>query len=199
MPRSRFAVTRGDFHTARTLVIVATLALVIGTAARLWPTGPLIFRGQALGQGPAHAPAGLAPGVTARFTPEIEWSFHDPSTGQRLLAAIPALWLLACGLGIAWSVWQLLNAAGRGEPFTRTTLRCARWLAGLVLALAVVHPFLVMGTHFVLIVQVQAHPQVLFFFEGRDFLPVVVGLLLVVLTEVYARGLQLRDDVDGLV
>jgi hypothetical protein len=177
---------------------------VVGTLIRLWPTGPVHFRGAVTGPGPVHTDpavteAGLTAGAVARFSSELEWVLSDPTLGQRLIAAAPAVLVLAAGLGIAWSLWHLLTAAGRAEPFTRLTVRYARLLAGLVLALAVARPFVQMASQFFLIAQVSADPQVLFSVELSDFLPLLAGVLLVVLTEVYARGLALRDDTDGLV
>lgn len=199
MPRTWPTVTRWDYGFVRILLLVTTLALLVSAATRLWPSSPVHLAGTLRADGPAYTPADLSPGVSARYTPEIVWTVADPTVGQRLAAAAPSLWLLLCGLGIVWAVWKLLGATASGEPFTRDSVRYSRWLAGMFLTCAILYPFVQMTAHFALVTQFQHTPEVLMHFKGSDFLPVVAGLLLVVLTEVYARGLELRDDVDGLV
>ena len=197
--RSFLAPSRGDFLFARLLVVVVVLALTIGAVATLWPSGPLEFTASLQDPGPTSAAAGTAAGASATYAPEVVWTLAAPSVGERLLAGLPALFLLLVGLIAAWLVWQLIGAAKAGEPFTRTTVRYSRALAALVLIGAVVWPFLLMGVQFALVTRVQSEPSVLMWFSGFDFLPIVIGALLVILTEVYARGLDLRDDVEGLV
>ncbi|WP_425309125.1 DUF2975 domain-containing protein [Ammonicoccus fulvus] len=197
--RSFLAPSRGDFLFARLLVIVVALALTIGAVATLWPSGPLEFTASLQDPGPAYAAGATAPGASATYAPEVVWTLTDPSIGERLLAGLPALFLLVVGLVAAWLVWKLISAAQSGEPFTRTTVRYSRALAALVLIGAAIWPFLLMGVQFALVTRVQSEPSVLMWFTGFDFLPIVIGALLVILTEVYARGLDLRDDVEGLV
>lgn len=196
---SLLRVTRGDYVFARLLLIAGTLALTIGTLNHHWPTGPLHFRGAVTGEGPAHTEPAMAASASARFSSELEWVLHDPSLAQRLVAAAPGALIAAGGLGIAWSLWQLLNAADRGDPFTRATVRHARCLAVLVLMLATMGPLVRIASQFYLVAQVSADPAVLITFGLTEFLPLLTGALLVVLTEVYARGLALRDETDGLV
>lgn len=193
------AVTRSDYVFVRILLVVAVLTLIITSLSRLWPSGPVQFTGALREAGPEYAAPDLRPGVTATYAPEITWTLQDPTFAQRLLAGLPMLVLLVCGLGIAWALWQLLNAADRGEPFTHATVRSSRWLAALVLAAALLYPTSLIVTHFALVTQIRENPEVLMVFSGADFLPIVAGMLLVALTEVYARGLALRDDVEGLV
>lgn len=191
--------SRGDYLFARVLVIIAALALAAGTVAGLWPVGPLTFTAELREPGPAYAPAGTAPNASATYAPQAVWTLSDPTFGERLAAGLPAVFLLVVGLAVAWCLWKLLDGARSGEPFTRATVGAARALGALVLLSAVVWPFLLMGVQFFLVTRVQSDPAVLMWFSGFDFLPIVIGALLVILTEVYARGLGLRDDVDGLV
>ncbi|MDO5500490.1 MAG: DUF2975 domain-containing protein [Propionibacteriaceae bacterium] len=197
-PQSRFA-TRGDFIAARVVLVIATLLLVVGSAAKLWPSGPLHFTSSVEEQGPVYAAPGLLPGASARFSSEIEWTLADPTLGQRALIGLPTALLLVAGLIAAWCLWRLIGAALTGEPFTRRTLWHARALALSVAFVAAFWPFLGPLVNFMLITQVQSLPSVVFTIRLQDFLPIVVAALLVVLTEVYARGLALREDVEGLV
>lgn len=197
--RPRSSVTRSDYVAARVLLIVGTLALVAGSVARMWPDGPLHFQGGIASDGPAYADPAMPAGVSARFTPELTWVVVDATFGQRLVAALPALLALIAGLAIAWSLWQLLNAAGRGEPFTRATVRCSQILAVVVLAWATMAPFVDIATQFWLVAQVSTEPAALITLGPMNFVALLASALLVVLTQVYARGVSLREDADGLV
>lgn len=201
-PRSRRRlafVSRGDYVAARVVLVVFTAALVVGCLIALWPAEAVHFRGAVVEEGPAYTAPGIIPTATARFGSDLEWTLLDPSIGQRVLVALPVVLILVAGLGIAWCLWQLIGAIQGGEPFTRASLRHARTLAVIVLGAAVVWPVLTALVQFILVTQVQASPSVLFTMQAQDFLPLLVGGLLVVLTEVFAKGLVLREDVDGLV
>ncbi|MDO5682286.1 MAG: DUF2975 domain-containing protein [Propionibacteriaceae bacterium] len=197
-PNRKF-VSRGDFLAARIVVALATVALVIGSLIAMWPSGPLHLTSSIVEEGPAYNPPGLIADATARYASEVEWTLAQPTFGQRALAAVPSLVLLVGGLIIAVCLWRLIGAARSGEPFTRRTLRDAQVMAVVMVGLAAAWPFLGPLVHFMLITDIQSMPSVLFTLSGVDFLPIVVALLLVVLTEVYARGLALREDVDGLI
>lgn len=193
MPRlpSLFSVTRADFGFTRIVVIASTLALVIGVANRLLPGRPVRISGVAPAAGPVYETPG--PGVSARFARDLVWTLEDPTPGQRVLAALPLLLVLVCGLGLAWAVWQLLGIAGRNDPVTARAVRYARWLAFLVLALALAFPFLSAASTALLLDGIGASAEFSFAWRVEDFLPLAAGLCLVVLAEFLARDLDVRE------
>lgn len=197
--KSLFTASRGDFIAARVVLLIAALFLVVGCFIQLWPTGPLHFTSSVAEDGPTYAAPDITAGASARFSSEIEWTVSDPTLGQRALAGLPAALLLIAGLIAVWCLWRLIDAVMAGEPFTRRSVRHARVLALSVAFAAACWPFLGPLVNFMLITQVQSLPSVLLTVRMQDFLPIVVAALLVVLTEVYARGLALREDVEGLV
>lgn len=192
-------VSRADFRATRVLVLIAALLGVLATLVALWPSGPLSFTSSVQNPGPAYPAPGIAPGANAHYDDTVVWTIADPTMGQRLLAALPWLVVLAAVVVGAWCLWRLMDAVASGEPFSARSTRQVRLLALVLIAAGMLWPFARMISGFALVTQVQELPEVLFTFSLIEFWPVVAGFCLLVLTEVFARGARLREDVEGLV
>lgn len=121
--------------------------------------------------------------------------FPGPSGTQRWAWVTAGPVLVAA---VLWLILRMLRSARRGDPFTPANLRRMQGLAVLVgvggtlvawsgtlldrwlLENSAVAPIVANGYYF-------------------SFVPLVGGLLIAALAEVWRRGIQLRDDVEGLV
>lgn len=129
---------------------------------------------------------------------EVTVQFWSPTGAQRwawlLVRAVPAA-LAAVGL---WLLADLTRSARRGSPFTRRNVHRLMVLTGLVAAGGLIGDW---GAAFVrlwLIDSSDLGPLVPHDAE-LDFTFLGVVLLLGVVTEVWRRGVAMREDLDGLV
>lgn len=119
-----------------------------------------------------------------------------------VLALLPEVLTLTCLCLGLWSGWRLVDTVCAGDAFDRRAARWARTLAFCVLAYGTVVP--VAATSVVVHVvtsQAVLHPEYIgpisYRADGLWWIP--LGLLLLVLAEVWRQGAVLRRDVDGLV
>ncbi|WP_281965001.1 DUF2975 domain-containing protein [Serinicoccus marinus] len=127
--------------------------------------------------------------------PQGDVLVEDVAVGEFALLMTPML------IGIAATVWgavlltRLLHDLGRGEPFSRTSVRRLRLLALLLVVVPIgTDLFLSIATSQIL----GARDASAFAFEV-SFGPVVTGLLVAAVAQAFASGAKLRADVDGLV
>ena len=126
----------------------------------------------------------------------------DPTTGDRLADAAPAMVLFASMALAAWLLLRVLRTLRTGEPFSRTNLRRVRGLAVTLFAAAYV--WAAVGAigrwHFADAAEAAVGPGVsIDRWIGVPVWPLVTALVLGAVGEFLRRGAALREDVDGLV
>jgi hypothetical protein len=193
--------SRGDYRATKVLLVVAAalvsaLSLLPGLSA--WVTGRAL---EVVGQDPTGTPPPEvpgAPGVVGRRTGEVVWSVLEPSTGQRLVALVPAVLTAVVVVGAAVVLWRLVATTQQGRPFDLRAVRQLRVLAVLVFVQALVATFAGPVVLLAVLWSVQT-PLVSVALDGSGIFPLVVAMLLLVLAESFRVGLRLREDVEGLV
>jgi hypothetical protein len=160
--------------------------------------GVRAVRGQAL-EVSGSLPDDLVPSVdlvTGPLTGTVV--VPDPTTTQYGWALVPSVLLLVLAVVAAWLLLGVARSLRTGDPFT--TANASR--------LRVLGVLLVVGGTFVPVVQSIAFEGVLdpllpagprTWTLELSFLPLLAGLLVFFLAEVFARGARLREDVEGLV
>ena len=192
--------------TTAYIVVTALLTLILAAAAVeivLAAVGAL-RGGHTISIARAAPPdqlASLPPGVQPRSSVPVTQTITDASPvqlllrvasdlGPLLLLAVPALWLLR----------SLVRSLRHGDPFTPANAQRLRGFGFLVL---LGWPVVSLVTHVLqemLALTVPAEQQL----GGPDWAPIPVpalltGLGVLVLAEVFARGVRLREDVEGTI
>ena len=123
----------------------------------------------------------------------------DPTFAERLLALLPAASWVALAAVVCWLLLGVARGLRDGDPFTRTN---ARRLVALALVLVAGGLLLQVvdgiATDLLLEAALPEGTSRTRVFE-LSLWPVPVGMLLAFLAEVFARGVRLREDVEGLV
>lgn len=146
----------------------------------------------------------IAPGVpaggdaTLTGTREAELAVPHPDLIQRILLDAPGIVTSAMTLLVIHLLIRIARTLQAGEPFVPPNARRIRMIAAIVLLVGVLGPvaeaittqLLVQGSPVADVVDFEAH------IPG---LPVLAGLLIAALAEVFARGTRLRQDTEGLV
>ena len=192
-------MSRGDHVALRILLVLTAVGAAIAVVAALWPSTTIQFIAQSADPGPRLPTTGTAANASANYSDQVVWTITDPTLAQRLLVALPTILGAAAVLGGVALLIGITASIRRDRAFTRTTATRVRWLALLVLLVGLLQPFVTAAVSFALVAQVQDQPSVLFTFNLTDFAPVLVGMLLLALGEVFSRGIVLADDVEGLV
>jgi hypothetical protein len=193
---------RADVRVLR-LVLAAALvlypALVIAPRVIDWALGkPLRWETLVADDGPALAGPAVG-GATGHYLGWTEWTIPAPTGLQWVGSLLPDLvTAVALVLGCL-TLWRLLTLTWAGEPFSAAGVRQVRVLSIVVLAYAVVLPFLRLLADALVMTPVRDNLEVRFQIEVPDFAPFVIGLVMLVAAECFRQGLRLRDDVDGLV
>jgi hypothetical protein len=103
------------------------------------------------------------------------------------------------GLYAIWQVWMLARSVEESEPFTTKNARRLRLLALIALiGLPIRDAVGTFLTRAVLAAQVPPQNGLVTRFH-LSYGPLFAGLCLFVLSEVFARGVDLREDVEGTV
>ncbi|RDG39097.1 DUF2975 domain-containing protein [Streptomyces corynorhini] len=203
-PWYRVEWDRGD-HLALRLALGVGAALVAGFAVLI----PLLeVLGVTSGDGAGRtvplratatvADAGGAQGIALSGTSQGEVTFAQPDLTQRALLALPEVFSGALLLVVAYLLYRIVRTLAVGDPFVPDNARRARGIAVAVLSLAVLRPLLDMVTTGQLVLGTAVEDQVSVeatFSSG----PVLLGLLIAALAEVFRRGTRLRADTEGLV
>lgn len=132
----------------------------------------------------------------------VDLLLMNATTGERLGQALPGLLIAAMTIAVAWLLFQLLRSTQAGEPFTRENVRRINLTA------------LIVGIGGTLAQVAQGFADNAIHTSGRlpdssaaspvfelSFtpLPLVAMLVIALVGEVLRRGIELRDDVAGLV
>ena len=110
------------------------------------------------------------------------------------ITLLPGLLLVA----LLWQLWGLLRSARHGDPFTGANIRRLRQFGWLLLLGWPLVAYLTMALKELLAMTLPANDT-----EGLFAPPVggalIFGLAVLVLAEVFAHGLRLREDVEGTI
>ena len=132
----------------------------------------------------------------------VDLLLMNATTGERLGQALPGLLIAAMTIAVAWLLFQLLRSTQAGEPFTRENVRRINLTA------------LIVGIGGTLAQVAQGFADNAIHTSGRlpdssaaspvfelSFtpLPLVAMLVIALVGEVLRHGIELRDDVAGLV
>jgi Protein of unknown function (DUF2975) len=142
----------------------------------------------------------LPRGATHDGVVTMELLLKDPTHGERLVQAVPGLLGAAVSITVALLLFQLLRTTQAGDPFTRRNVRRINTVA------------LVVGLGGTLAQLAQEIADNAFYTSGRlpktdtmifemtlPLMPLVVMMVIFLIGETFRRGVQLRDDVEGLV
>ncbi|AXG82268.1 DUF2975 domain-containing protein [Streptomyces paludis] len=141
---------------------------------------------------------GGADGMTLTGTHQAELSFAQPDLAQRTLLVLPELFTGVMLLVIAYLLFCTVRTVRTGDPFVPANARRVAGIAGAVLAMGVTGPVLDMITTAQLVGGTVADQHVVA--EGTfSAAPILLGLLIAALSEVFRRGARLRADTEGLV
>lgn len=192
----------GPTNLATNLV---TLLLVLACVFTLYLVGAAIIgalnggRDVAVHQEVSYDRLGsLPPSVLHSQSAPVTIRIRDADTGQLLGATARDLVVVALGLSILWLVRRLLLSVREGDPFTTANVRRLRAIG------------------FLLVIGFPIGGVIVQFLEGwlasgssvgelgTTFLPdvsgpLVAGLGVFTLAEVFAHGARLREDVEGTV
>ena len=142
----------------------------------------------------------LPRGATHAGEATMEMLINNATLAERLTQALPELLVAGLTIAVAWMLYQLLRSTQAREPFTRRNVRRINTIA------------LVIGLGWILVQFAQGVADNAIQTTGRlpdrggltfvftfTPLPLVVMLVIALIGEVFRRGVQLRDDVEGLV
>lgn len=140
-----------------------------------------------------HLPLYIDRPGTAAVTVHIT----DASTKQELLTLIRDLVPILMILVGAWMVRALLLSVRRGDPFTSENVRRLRWVAVLLVAF----PIVALIQHFCDNALASTVPNLREWPTGGGLSldGPAAGVIVLVLAEVFAHGVRLREDVEGTV
>lgn len=192
--------SRGDYLGTKVLLLltpVVYVALAVVPPLLRWASGdPLLVQGGTSAPGPVIDEP--TPGVVGRWTDAAEWAVADPTSGQRLVALLPALVVAVLLAAAVVILWRFVTTTQRGEPFDRRSVRQLQILGVLVLAYGLVDAFAPPAV-LLAVFSSGSGPSIAYVFDLTTAFPFVVGFLVLVLSESFRVGLALRDDVEGLV
>jgi hypothetical protein len=147
----------------------------------------------------------LGPGVEPRGDLPVTVRIDEPTFLQVVLSVTKTLVPIMVGLAALWLVWGVARSVRAGDPFGTANVRRLRRLGYLVLLAAALLPVVSSALQEALFATSNAAGDRLD--DGTigtggvafDTAPVVVGLCVLVLAEVFAHGVRLREDVEGTV
>ena len=142
----------------------------------------------------------LPRGATHDGKATVELRLTDATLGERLTQALPELLFAVMTIAVAWLLYQLLRDTQAGEPFTRRNVWRINTTA-VIVGLGWMPVQLAQGvadnmTQTSGRIPYQGDPSFVFTFTP---LPLVAGIVIALIGEVFRRGVELRDDVEGLV
>ena len=139
-------------------------------------------------------------GATFDGNATVEVLLKDATLGERTVQALPGLLLAGLIVAVAWLLFQLLRDTQAKEPFTMANVRriYAIALAILVGGLLAQYAQDVADNAIQLSDRLPDPSTLRFAFEGHA-LPAVVATVILLFGEAFHRGIELRDDVEGLV
>lgn len=195
---------RGDFIATKLLIIAITLGSLAITV--IWPVISWL-RGEPLRwvvgvDVAAGMPEELATttNTAAQWNGEALVTLHQASATTWLATLLPGLIVTAAVALAAIQLLGLLRDIQAREPFAATSVRRLRIIA-LILIIA---PMMVLTAGAIADATVRGAafvdaPFALFFSANGILVAVGAGFMVAALAEAFARGAELRADVDGLV
>ena len=214
--RIRLRWTRTDSVLMRGVLLavacVASLSLLVTLVWALFavPSGLTGW----LNQVPTHHTSGVAtvvPDVTVhaddaeiRGTDEAVLVFQDPGIGERLLLAVPVVLWNVLVVSVVLVVLNLLRSLREEDPFVPANVRRVYTLAALVFLGSLLLPMVgafcdIALRHGVVSPDEAALVSFTLSLGSGPLVGVLVSLVLAALGEVFRRGSQMRDDVEGLI
>ncbi len=140
----------------------------------------------------SQAPVEIGAPVTAHFV------FVEPSASQRVIWLIPSVLPPLLALAATWQVFAIVRTARRGDPFVAENER-RLWILAFLIGLGGTLWSMVSGFSEMLLLQRSAAADMTEIAATISFLPAIIGLGVAVLASVWRVGVDLRDDVDGMV
>lgn len=142
----------------------------------------------------------LPRGATHDGNATVELMLTDATLGERLTQALPELLIAAMTIAVAWLLYQLLRDTQSKEPFTRRNVWRITTTA-LIVGIGMWPVQFAQGVADNMIqtsgrIPDQGDPSFVFTFTP---LPLAAGIVIALIGEAFRRGVQLRDDVEGLV
>lgn len=197
-------VGRSDYVVATVgvwvVMLVGVVALVTPPLVS-WASGdPLTVMSRAEQVGPAVPELRATQGVEVTYTDDVVWTLDQPTTAQWMLSLVPGL-LTSLALVIGGlAVLHAIRNARRGSPFTASSIRDLRVLGLLVvLGYAIIVAVVGLAVQFLLVAGSKLDVALVTDLDPPPVVVFVIGLLLVLLADVFGRGARLEADVDGLV
>ncbi|GAB3741419.1 DUF2975 domain-containing protein [Nocardiopsis nanhaiensis] len=142
--------------------------------------------------------------VSVRGAGQMVLTFHDPSALERLLLVLPVLIGMPIVIAVLYLVIRVLASLDLGDPFVPANVRRIWTAALLVIVGAIVVPVVEAAADFHLqeVALASDRAVLLVFTVGLGSVPalmLLVGFVLAAFGEVFRRGSQMRDDVEGLI
>ena len=196
-------IRAGDSFVTRASSRLATLLLVAAIGLALYAIGSVVV-GFAHGRGvtfqgavSVHPDNALPRYVDEPGVAGVTVHIHHASAKQQALAAsrdLPPILMAAIGL---WLLRGLLVSVRKADPFSERNVRRLRSIA----ALLILVPFVEVAQHYIdnalagSVSGLAEWPNG----HGLSLTEVVAGLIVLALAQVFAHGVQLREDVEGTV
>ena len=193
---------RTDTQLTKLIAVGVTAVAAIVTIVNPiidWATGkPLQAYVEGVDQG---AVEGAREGVTLQHDGGLMAEFADAGAGLWLASMAPGL-LFVCLMGVVvWLLWRLLDDVQEGRPFTLTNVARMRGIAMIIIVGSLLLFFVTGLVNGLMTTNAVGDSSVFFVNESRaaDLLLPGVGFLIAALAEGFKHGVQLEDDVEGLV
>lgn len=142
----------------------------------------------------------LPRGTTHDGYATVDLLLRDATTGERLGQALPDLIIAAMTIAIAWLLFQLLRDTQAKEPFTGRNVRRIN-LTAIIVCFGGIFAQAAQGfaDNAIYTTGRLPRPSNLIFEMTFTPWPLAVMLVIALVGEVFRRGIELRDDVEGLV
>jgi hypothetical protein len=196
--RAGYVIVSLMFFFVAAFGVFSLVSIAVGIArdgtSLLW--GDTLTVPMALNPDTLRLPAGL----TLGGWPDVQVEIHDPTTEQMLLRSFMDIGPLVLFLAVLWSLRGLARSVKEGDPFSRLNVRRLRAIGFT----------LVVGAPLIEIIQVALRERLFNQLPStgaeigvRGFslpgIALLAGLGTFILAEVFAHGVNLREDVEGTV
>jgi hypothetical protein len=143
------------------------------------------------------------PGTSIEVEGHVRYVVAQAPPWLWTVSLLPGLLLSIAVSIVAWMLLRMMNETYAGRPFSEIGVRRLRRVAGVVAVAAVLVPILQSVSAHAIAVRVLPGDDPPGLLERWDLLStvawLVVSLLVLAVTEAFAIGARLADDVDGLV
>jgi hypothetical protein len=141
-------------------------------------------------------PANIKPTTNIPVTVTIDHARPSQLFLRLAMTLLPGLLLVA----LLWQLWGLLRSARQGDPFTGANVRRLRQFGWLLLLGWPLVAYLTMALkEFLAMTWTSPTDQTQGLFAPPIGGALIFGLAVLVLAEVFAHGLRLREDVEGTI